>query len=170
MDPRSELLAQLEALELPQRTGLWLAPGWWLLLLLLVVCGWLVYSYLRRRSRGVPDWRPQARAELQRIRQSLASGGSESCAPDLSRLIRRMVLAVRPREEIAALTDQDWLAELDRLCGDNRFSQRLSGVLLNTPYQPPVTSTAEGLGQLLDLTEAAEHLLERLSEQVDEPR
>lgn len=102
-DPTS--LDRLHDLVLPPPVPWWpLAPGWYVLLVLLgLAVVWLSWRYWRR-------WRANAyrREALLQLRQ-LQDG------PAIAELLRRTALAVAPRAEIAAKTGSawaDWLASL----------------------------------------------------------
>jgi hypothetical protein len=128
----------LRDLHLPALTGWWpLAPGWWLLIaLLLSVLAWL----LRRSYR---HWRANAarRLALHRlaaIRREFEDGADPvSLGKSLSELLRRAMLAYRPRDEVAGLTGAAWLVWLDQGLDGKPFSRGAGRILETLPYRDP---------------------------------
>lgn len=96
-------LDRLHDIVLPQAVSWWpLAPGWYVIsLLLLVVCACLGYRFWRRWQANA--YRREALQELADMKDS----------PAIAELLRRTALAVVPRSEVAQKTDSawaDWLA------------------------------------------------------------
>jgi hypothetical protein len=58
---------------------------------------------------------------------------------ELSELLKRTALAAYPRQQVAALHGDDWLAFLDRTYNGNGFVQGDGWMLAQLPYQPPET-------------------------------
>jgi len=152
MDPTSELLSQLEALQLPTEPGMGVAPGWFgLLLLAVLVLGFLYWRYSRKKPVTKLDWRPEAREELARISASLEHATCTEVLVDCSRFARRVALAARPRRDIAALQGEHWLRTLDELSQTGLFTAGPGRALLSGPYQAPTdTVSAQSLQPLLD--------------------
>jgi hypothetical protein len=101
-------LAQLAPAHPPPAPGVWpLALGWWLLLALLLTlgaAGWLWLASPRRALRRA------ALTELAAIRARAPD--RVALAQGLESLLRRYALAVLPRERVAPLTGEAWLALL----------------------------------------------------------
>ena len=118
-------LSQLRDIHLPAAVSWWPpAPGWWGVLVLVLIAAGLAYVFYARRRRNL--WRAKALAELARLR-------------DLSVLLRRVAISRFPRHDVAALTGEAWLAFLDRGLGDTKAFQSGAGrVLLNGPYASKV--------------------------------
>ncbi len=125
-------LLQLRDIHLPPAPGLWPpAPGWWVLtiggLLLLVWAGvtarrrWL---HLRLRRRVL--------AAL----AAVPTDGGTRTAAEVSALLKRVALARFPRERVAPLVGDAWLAFLDRTGGGDRFRSGAGRVLAEAPYAP----------------------------------
>ncbi len=171
--------AGLRGLQLPEPVGWWpLAPGWWLLLALalLFALALIVGLPLMRRWRARHqrrDWLPVAHGELHRLQAEAAGADPAARAAQVvaySRLLRRVALAVRSREEVAALTGQRWLALLDELAGEPLFRGSVAGrLLLESPYRPPGAGVDEA--DLAALQGATRRLLKRLAanRQADRP-
>jgi hypothetical protein len=135
----------LRDIHLPEGVSWWpLAPGWWLLLALLVLCVAIVLAlrFYRRRLR----LRKLALAELQQIEQAFAEHGNlQQLAGDCSVLLRRVCLSRFPRHEVAGLTDRAWLTFLNSHSKTPPFDAESARILLHAPYQPQVDGDADVL-------------------------
>lgn len=121
----------LRDIHLPPEPGLWPpASGWWLLALLVVtLLGWLALRlrrYLLRRRL-----QQQVLAELAAL---TGNGDLAGAAADVSALLKRVALARFPRQEVASLTGEPWLAFLDRTGGEGRFRFGPGRPLAEAPY------------------------------------
>lgn len=101
-------------MHLPEAAGLWpLAPGWWLLLglMLLMLLMLLATVLWHRRARNKPaDYRRLALRQLDTLEgQGLAA---QPLAAALNRLLKQVSLSQQPAG--AALTGRAWLAFLNR--------------------------------------------------------
>jgi hypothetical protein len=107
------------------------APGWYVVLAvggLLLVWATVKLVLAWRRDR----YRRLALAELAAIRDGDAPG----FLPRLSELLKRTALAAYPREEVAALTGDGWLAFLDRTGATTAFAGGPGRALADGPYAP----------------------------------
>ena len=137
MDPQA---LPLRGLHLPEPVGWWpLAPGWWVLIaILVVVSGVLVRAWLRRRARSAA--RRKALRQLEESRSAYAYHGNPVVlGTEVSELLRRTMLAYAPRSEVAGLTGDAWLAWLDRDLDQPRFREGPGRSLLELPYRNPET-------------------------------
>jgi len=149
--PGDDPLAGLRGYHLPDPVGWWPpAPGWWLLAaLLLAVAVALAWWWLRRRRRTAAA--RQAQRELAWLRRTAGQAHDAAAyTRSLSKLLRRYVLTVFPRREVAALTGEAWLAFLDRHGGGGRFASGPGRQLVEAPYRPAADLP---VGQLADLVE-----------------
>jgi hypothetical protein len=132
--------------------GLWpLAPGWWLVLAVALLVGWLLFLVLRFLWRyPFFTWHHSARRQLLRLRQRSTVEPTGEVAAELSELLRRIAIARRGREACAGLTGAawlDWLSANDPAGFDWRKAGRL---LLALPYAPPGTAgDADALRSLI---------------------
>ncbi len=137
MDPQA---IPLRGLHLPEPVGWWpLAPGWWVLMAILVVtAGLLIRDWLRRRARSAA--RRKALRQLEESRAAYAYHGNPVIlGSELSELLRRTMLAYAPRSEVAGLTGDAWLAWLDRDLDEPKFREGAGRSLLELPYRDPET-------------------------------
>ena len=99
-------LAQLAPAHAPPPLGWWpLAPGWWVLLALLVAAG--VGLWLWRRSPA-GRLRRNGLRELARVQSTTV--GDAALAQALEHLVRRYAVARYGRQAVAGLSGTRWLA------------------------------------------------------------
>jgi hypothetical protein len=135
MDPEQ---IPLRDLHLPEAVGWWpLAPGWWVIIALAVVAAaYLVRLFLRKRSRSAA--RRQALRQLAVLSQEFEQHGDVAAfSRAMSELLRRTMLAYAPRNDVAGLTGDEWLAWLDRDLDRPRFQGDVGRKLLELPYRRP---------------------------------
>jgi hypothetical protein len=123
----------LRDIHLPEAIGWWpLAPGWWLLLgllvLLFIAVRWLVFYRRRRRLR---------RLALRRL-DELSTLTDAQLARSLSRLMRQAAISHFPHHEVAGLSGEIWLDFLDRPFDDQPFSSGAGRSLIDAPYRQMV--------------------------------
>ena len=138
MDPTQ---IPLRGLHLPDVIGWWpLAPGWWLLIILVALgLGLLLRDALRRRSRSAA--RRHALRQLEQHTAAYAEhGDAVTLGIDVSELLRRAMLAYAPRADVAGLTGEAWLAWLDRDLAEPRFTEGPGRGLLDLPYRNPANA------------------------------
>ena len=138
MDPAQ---IPLRGLHLPEAIRWWpLAPGWWLLLVILLVgLALSLRSWLRRRARAAA--RRHALKQLDRATLAYAEHrDAVQLGIEVSELLRRTMLAYAPRADVAGLTGDAWLDWLDRGLPDSRFRQGAGRELVDLPYRDPETA------------------------------
>jgi len=135
MDPAQ---IPLRDLHLPEAVSGWPpAPGWWFVIaVLLLALACLLRLWWRTRSRGAA--RRYAMRQLdallaayQQHRDAIRFGAAASA------LLRRTMLAYAPREDIAGLTGEAWLAWLDRDLAQPVFVNGPGRALIDLPYRNP---------------------------------
>lgn len=126
-------LAALRDIHVPEAPGFWPpAPGW------IVLCGFVAVLGLAAAVMAARRWRAgrfrrQALASLQSLHARHVAGAPDTeIAIELSALIRRVALARCPREEVAGLTGDRWLAWLEATLPGIGASARTA--LLDAPY------------------------------------
>jgi hypothetical protein len=105
----------LRDLHLPEPIGWWpLAPGWWVILVIVATAlGYVLWRLYRRWQFNAP--RRFALRELARYEaEFLEHRDAVTLGKQLSELLRRGMLAYARRDEVAGLTGEAWLAWLDR--------------------------------------------------------
>lgn len=132
----SNVLSQLRDIHLPPPVSIWpLAWGWYVLLIVLLLLGscMLYWSYQRwnklRRRQFILN-------ELQRLEANwMDKQQRPETIGELSILLRRVALAIFPRQEVAGLNGDAWLQFLDRTANTQQFTQGEGRVLVTAPYQ-----------------------------------
>lgn len=130
-----DITTLLEPLRPPEPVGWWpLAPGWWILLtLVLLASGFGLYQLWRYYQRGAVL--REARSSLRKLAQM--TGDPQRCACEVNTLQRRLCLAFAPRRDAAGLTGPAWADLLNGLTRDN--SAPLDPDLLRLAYQPTIS-------------------------------
>jgi hypothetical protein len=149
----------LRDLHLPEAIGWWPpAPGWWLLLALLLVGAIFALRHLLAiRSRGAA--RRQALQDLDRLTAEFERHpDAVAFASRLSALLRRTMLAYAPRRDVAGLTGEEWLAWLDRDFDQPLFQTAAGRKLLELPYRRPSDEVAA-----MDLIDVVAAVRQRLA-------
>ena len=148
-------LAQLRDIHLPPPVSWWPpAPGWWLLAAILLLTTSALFVWQRRRRGN--RWRRLAMQELAKLRSRLESHQAQTrpLVSELSMLLRRGALSCYPREEVAALHGERWLAFLDRtLDGSPSFQSGAGRLLATAPYLREENIDESSLSALFDLAE-----------------
>jgi len=121
-----------------------LAPGWWGVLVLLVLAALGVALWHRRRRRGMTPLQA-ALAELSRLEADTALPGRDKLQA-LSILMRRAAMSLYPHEEVAGLSGEAWRSWLAGKTGDDRFMGELGVILDHAPYRPTPPESAMRLG------------------------
>jgi hypothetical protein len=139
MNPQDPL-AQLRDIHLPDPVSWWPpAPGWWALLLCLLMAiaagGWRLH-----RQRIANAYRRLAALELRAAWTALQQDGNRAAyVYCLSQVLRRAALVAYPPEQVNILHGQAWLTFLDETMNDldaKPFSQGPGQDLLTLPYRP----------------------------------
>ena len=139
-------LARLrDAVAAPQAPWWPPAPGWWVVGALAVAAGAALAAWLWRRHQR-ERYRRLAVAELERAYQSCwgaaghapaarGAGAARRYLQEANQILRRAALVAWPRERVAALTDAEWLAFLDRAAGMREFEHGAGQALGSGPYR-----------------------------------
>jgi len=135
----------LKDIHLPEASLWWpLAPGWWLLLILLV----LVIFYLPRllrwlRSKPV---KTLSLRELARIRADMLNGlGQQQVSQEISILLRRTVISYCGRAIGASITGKKWVEQLKKLSGEECFTAEQNQWLSIDQYAPSTRCDLEAM-------------------------
>jgi hypothetical protein len=144
-------LTDLRGYHLPDPVSWWPpAPGWWVLALLGLCLAALFVHWLASRYRRGAAMRV-AKAELAGLRADFARDRDAGAyARGLSRLLRRFALSRFPRDAVAGLTGEKWLAFLDSRGGEGRFADGPGSLLLEAPYRS-ISASDAGVDELAEL-------------------
>ena len=132
MNP-ADPLAALRDIHAPAAPGFWPpAPGW-IAVCILAAAVVLAAAIIAVRRWRAGQTRREALAGLRALRTRHRAGASGAeIAGELSTLMRRFVLARHPREEVAGLTGERWIAWLESGLPGLEASARTA--LLDAPY------------------------------------
>lgn len=132
MDP----LAELRNIHLPDPVSLFpTAPGWWILAILVLVCIYLLVRWLVRHWRN-NRYRRVGIKQLNRIfKQFEFDEDPKQYLAGFSELLKRLALTVYPRELVASLTGEEWVAFLDQSADSKAFSMGTGQVLMYSTYE-----------------------------------
>jgi hypothetical protein len=129
-DPAS--LTNLRDLALPQPVAWWpVQPGWWIIFAGLLALG-VLGGFRGVQAYRADAYRRAALAELSEMRRRSPAG----LAPVLAALIKRTALAAFPRDQVAALTGDEWFKFLDRTGHRSAFCGGIGAALLRASVDP----------------------------------
>lgn len=158
---------KLADIQLPEAISFWPpAPGWWLLLIVIIFTLMAIIYLLTRKPRKPvatgKQLKSQALQELQTIKKTYAAQSADNLTAhntlkQLSILLRRYALSLYQRDDVASLTDSQWLELLDKMADQPVFSSRFAALLTQLPYQSTDTMIDHSL--LSELFIAAEKLI-----------
>lgn len=143
-------LSTLKDLHLPTSVSVWpLAPGWWVVLGLLIAVGLsaAIWFYIRWRRYY---YRRVALRQLAKLKQHYATTRDVACISHASVLLRRVSLQYYSRSVVAGLFGPDWLAFLDKTGKTTAFSQGIGQYLLTAPYQAVCENDVTTLFDILE--------------------
>ena len=132
----------LREMQMPDAIGWWpLAPGWWLLLLL-VVCGIAaLFFYIRKKLK---DPKRFALRELEIIVGRYESSQDKAALlMECNGLLKRLAITLYPRKKVAHLSGHEWLAFLERSSAIP--IAELPKIIQAGPYQKHVDFDADEL-------------------------
>lgn len=149
INTQAQALAGLKDLHLPPAIAWWPpAPGWFILLGLILLIGLIYAAYKYWRWRRLYFQR-QALLQLSELKQQYLNQEKNSLER-VSILLRRLSLYYYPRLQVAGLVGEAWLKFLDETGRTDQFSQGIGQHLLTAPYQ---ALCAEDISVLFDLLE-----------------
>ena len=125
----------LRDIHLPDGVSWWpLAPGWWLLLVISVMIGMVIWALRLNKQRQL--LRQQALRELAQIEAAFGRHQNiQQLASDCSVLLRRVCISRFARGEVAGLTGEAWLQFLNQHSKTALFKDEVAAALLYAPYQ-----------------------------------
>lgn len=137
MRQQADPLAELRDIHAPGPIETWPpAPGWWLLALLAALAAVAALAWLRKRWRG-NRYRREALRELKSlIDEWRGHQDNRRYLAALQTLLKRTALTGFPRDEVAGLTGEAWVAFLDHSTGTHEFSMGDAEVLIDGNYNP----------------------------------
>jgi len=145
MDSLEEALKDLRDIHDPNPISLWpLAPGWWLLLALLVVGILFLRWWLKKRKS--PGFKKLANQELKNIitNYEVQKDTQKTCL-EIATLIRKLLVARDTNHKVAGLIDNEWLSYLDEVSRSHLFTEGPGKILTTAIYQKEFDADINGL-------------------------
>ena len=149
-----DLLSQLRDIRGLDPVSWWPpAPGWWIILGVLMAIAVFVLIRLRRRRAKEPGWQSEALDIVKGLRAN-QDAGIKQRASALSALLRRIAIKRFGRDACAGLEGKSWLTWLSKN-DPGGFSWDHEGLLLiEAPYLPEDSARpAQNWSELLDAAE-----------------
>lgn len=143
-------LNELADIHLPSGVSWWpLAPGWWGVIVLLILSATALYLWLRHRQRN--RYRHLALQELQQAYQHHQQQPSAALyLQRINQILRRTAMSAYGHQFNPALKGEDWLHWLDNHSKPTQdsFTEGSGRALLAGPYQKTPQIDAQALQQL----------------------
>jgi hypothetical protein len=118
-----------------------LAPGWWFVMVAIVLLLLLFAArYWLPRHTVWFGWRADALRQLRALKKALKHEDPQAIAGRLSELLRRIAVVHGGRQQTAGLTGDDWLQWLAANDNSSFDWERHGNMLLTAPYMPPTMS------------------------------
>lgn len=131
--PAPDPLAELRDIHLPAPLEFWPpAAGWWLLAAL-ALAGTIYGIYLLVRAWRSNAYRRQAVVELADIFAN-SNAEAQTQLANINELLKRVALSRFPREHVANLSGESWVAFLDQAMGGHEFTMGPGQILIDGPY------------------------------------
>jgi len=150
MNGAADPLAALRDIHLPLEPGLWPpAPGWWILVAIFLLLGWLLVNNLIKYFRRIQPSR-EFRNQLGALN---TQGGDEHdlrTVQKISKLVRQYAIYRFGRDQVASLHGDKWLKFLDTTSkGGNEFTTGVGRVLGDAQYRPHIEPNLDQLTKFL---------------------
>ena len=143
-------LVNLKDIHLPPPISFWPpAPGWWILVFLLISSLFFggVWFYRRHKKRMPKTEALRILKDLQILYKN--SQDELASLRNLSNLLRRTALTFYDNDEVASLQGSSWLEFLDKTGKTKEFSQGAGKVLGNEVFQQKVNTDMNALFPLV---------------------
>lgn len=130
----------LRDIHLPDPVSAWPpAIGWWLLPILLAILAYAVYVFIKyRKQQQKIAYKKMAQQQLATIKQQHQRDNQPiETLRAVSTLLRRIALSYLPREDIASLTGEAWIKQLNQLSSQTVFTEEQIQLLTHAAYQNP---------------------------------
>ncbi len=151
-------LSQLADIHLPATVGFWPpAPGWWILAAALIIgllhlcrVAWYRYQLRRRRQAALDELARIVRQYQEKAAfDSLRNQAGLDFLKQMNTLLKRVGLAKFPRQDVASLSGDAWLAFLDACDQTSHFRDGPGKVLGDGVYRRNFEADPEALQVLV---------------------
>jgi len=136
--PGPDPLAELRDIHMPPPVEAWPpAPGWWILGIM-VLAGLVAMALWWLRRWRANRYRREALRELLRLYRAYEQHqDAATWLREFEALLKRVALTRYPREDVASLTGESWVAFLDKTGASNDFTMGAGQALIDGIYRPP---------------------------------
>lgn len=137
MNPLEDLIKQLHDIEGIDPAPWWpLAPGWWFLILGLVIFVVCALWYIISKLLFYWSWKSDSLRKLTTLEKNLSTNTARTTVILLSEYLRRIAIQRFSRQECAGLTGENWLKWLT-IHDPKKFDwETKGGPLIEIPYSP----------------------------------
>lgn len=146
MDPaqQEQLLSMLRDARAPEAIGWWpLAPGWWILIVLLIMATSVV-SYLAIRHSNKNRYRRNALREASMLYTDYTGDNDgKAYLNNISQLLRRIIASICGREMTANLSGSNWVNLINQYSSAPLSSQSTDALAVQVYRSDPVTDIEE---------------------------
>lgn len=141
MNPAEQILAQMADIHTTKPEFMWLAPGWWLVIILLcITLGGLLYVLIAKfkKRRVKTSLRSQLNQELITIEQQWQTNKNIiQASSQLHTLIKRYLLLFITRNQLAAIGGEQLLEQLQKVTNNEQLIDKYAAIFCQIPYQNP---------------------------------
>ncbi|CEG58917.1 DUF4381 domain-containing protein [Legionella fallonii] len=136
---KADELTQLKDIHLPDSIGWWpLAPGWYVVMLMILVMA-IVFAYFLRKRRRDALAKNQALELLKNYTiQYEKERNAQLTSACISELLRRVALVYYPRSAVASLHGDGWIEFLNKT-GNGVDFYSVKSMLLDSPFKTSET-------------------------------
>lgn len=124
------------------------APGWWVLLLIIVLAPLVIYFIRQMRIRSAKLY---ALKQMELLEKNSGTNAAKF-AEETSKLLKRIAILRFGKDKIAALSDKDWVAFLIKT-GDLSLSPKLVSLFAYSPYARIEKSDKKSIESLKEAAE-----------------
>ena len=149
------LLQQLQDVHLPTEVGWWpLAPGWWILMLLVAASGaWLLRKWILRYRLNL--YRKSAINELNALHlQWQQTAEVKLYLQSANAVLRRAMLHLEGGSKLSSLTGRQWAAALNRYCKKRLSDETIEALTVGCYQHQPRANIDAVNRQLCDWLKA----------------
>ncbi len=136
---KADELAQLKDIHLPDAIGWWpLAPGWYVLLLMILIIAAVLAYILRKRHRDALAKNQALELLKSYTIQYEKDRNAQLASARISELLRRVALVYYPRSAVASLHSEAWIEFLNKTSKGVDFNS-VKSMLLDSPFKTKET-------------------------------
>ena len=136
---KADVLAQLKDIHLPDSIGWWpLAPGWYGLMLMILITAVALASLLRKRHRNALAKNQALKLLNSYTVQYEKDRNAQLASARISELLRRVALVYYPRAVVASLHSEAWIEFLNET-GKGVDFKPVKSMLLDSPFKTKET-------------------------------